>query len=129
VRRHEVAGVQNRLVSKERARRRAAREHEAALRSAARAAEQERRERRKARTRVVRRATTDRLPRLTPVGRPTGTLARRRRMQTSLVIALLVALNVLVWWVRPDWAARLAVLVVSALVAPVLVTLLVPRRR
>jgi hypothetical protein len=121
--------VQNRLVSKERARRRAAREHEAALRSAARASEQERRERRAERTRVVRRATTDRLPRLTPVGRPTGTLARRRRIQTSLVVALLVALNVLVWSVRPDWVARLAVLVVSALVAPVLVTLLVPRRR
>ena len=30
--------------------------------------------------------------------------------------------------VRPDWAARLAALVVSLLAAPVLVTLLVPRR-
>ena len=116
-------------MSKERARRRAAREHEAALRSAARAAEAERRERRSARARAVRRATTGRLPRLTPVGRPTGTLARRRRVQTSLVLAVLVALNVLVWFVRPDWAARLAVLVVSVLAAPVLTTLLVPRRR
>jgi len=116
-------------MSKERARRRTAREHEAALRSAARAAEAERRERRAARARAVRRATTGRLPRLTPVGRPTGTLARRRRVQTSLVLAVLVALNVLVWFVRPDWAARLAVLVVSLLAAPVLTTLLVPRRR
>jgi Flp pilus assembly protein TadB len=116
-------------MSKERARRRAVREHQAALRSAARAAEAERRERRAARARAVRRATTGRLPRLTPVGRPTGTLARRRRVQTSMVMALLVALNVLVWFVRPDWAARLAVLVVSLLAAPVLTTLLVPRRR
>ena len=116
-------------MSKERARRRTAREHEAALRSAARAAEAERRERRAARARAVRRATTGRLPRLTPVGRPTGTLARRRRVQTSLVLAVLVALNVLVWFVRPDWPARLAVLVVSVLAAPVLTTLLVPRRR
>ncbi len=115
-------------MSKERARRRAAREHESALRAAARAYEQERRERRAARARGLRRATTGRLPRWTPVGRPTGSLARRRRMQTSLLLALLVAADLLVWFVRPDWQARLAVLVVSVLAAPVLVTLLVPRR-
>jgi hypothetical protein len=50
-------------------------------------------------------------------------------VQRSLVLALVVALNVLVWVLRPDWAARLAALVVSLLAAPVLVTLLVPRRR
>ena len=116
-------------MSKERARRRAVREHEAALRSAARAAEQERLERRRARATAVRRATTDRLPRVTRTRRPTGTLARRRRIRTSLLLALLVALNVLVWVLRPDWAARLAALVVSVLAAPVLVTLLAPRRR
>ena len=44
------------------------------------------------------------------------------------MFALLLALNVLVWVVTPDWAARLAAVVVSALAAPVLVTLLVPRR-
>ena len=116
-------------MSKERARRRAAREHETALRTAARAAEQERRERRTARAVAVRRATTDRLPRVTRTHRPTGTLARRRRVQTSLVLALVVALNVLVWVLRPDGATRFAALVVSLLAAPVLVTLLVPRRR
>lgn len=116
-------------MSKERAQRRAVREHEAALRAAARAAEQERRERRQARAAAVRRATTDRLPRVTRTRRPTGTLARRRRVRTSLLLALLVALNVLVWVVRPDWAARLAALVVSVLAAPVLVTLLPSRRR
>jgi len=116
-------------VSKERARRRAEREREAAIRSAARAAQQERRERRAARARVVRRATTGRLPRLTPRGRQTGPLARRRRVQTSLLLALLVALNILVWVVRPDWPARLAALVVTVLAAPVLSVLLLPRRR
>jgi Flp pilus assembly protein TadB len=115
-------------VSKERAQRRAVREHEAALRAAARAAEQERRERRTARAQAVRRYTTDRLPRRTRTARPAGTLARRRRVESSLVVALLVALNILVWVVTPDWAARLAALVVGTLVAPVLVTLLVPRR-
>ena len=39
------------------------------------------------------------------------------------MLGLLLALNVLVWVVTPDWAARLTVLA-----APVLVTLLVPRR-
>jgi hypothetical protein len=116
-------------MSKERARRRAAREHEAALRTSARAAEAERRERRAARTRAVRRVTTDRVRRRAPVGRATGTLARRRRAQRSTLLAGLVALNVLVWFLTPDWAARLAALVVSVLAAPVLATLLMPRRR
>jgi Flp pilus assembly protein TadB len=115
-------------MSKERARRRAAREHEAALRTSARAAEAERRERRAARTRALRRAT-DRVRRRTPVGRPTGTMARRRRTQRSMLLAGLVALNVLVWFLTPDWAARLAALVVSVLAAPVLATLLMSRRR
>ncbi len=114
-------------MSKERAQRRAAREHEAGLRRAARAAEQERRERKAARRRAVRAATTDRV-RLTPVGRPTGTLARRRRTQTAMLVALLVGLNVVVWVVRPDWEARLGALVVSVLAFPVLRLLLFPRR-
>jgi Flp pilus assembly protein TadB len=116
-------------VSKERAARRAAREHESAIKAAARAAEAERRERRTARRRAVRRATTDRLPRLTPVGRPTGTLARRRRLQTAALVGLFIVLNVVVWVARPDWAARLGALVVSVLVFPVLRTLLLSRRR
>ena len=115
-------------MSKERAKRRAAREHEAALKAAARAAESERRERRDARRRAIQRATTGRLPRLTPVGRPTGTLAHRRRVQTSLLLAMLLAVNVLVWVVRPDWPARLGALVVTVLAFPVLSTLVVRRR-
>jgi Flp pilus assembly protein TadB len=116
-------------MSKERARRRAEREREAAIRAAARATQRERRDRRAARARVARRVTLDRMPRLAPAGRPTGTLAHRRRVQTSVLIGLLVAVNVVVWVVRPDWASRFAALVVSILAAPVLVTLLLPRRR
>ncbi|MEO5710685.1 MAG: hypothetical protein ABIQ59_12780 [Nocardioidaceae bacterium] len=116
-------------MSKERARRRAEREHEAALKASARAAEQERRERRVARAEAVRRVTTDRMPRRVRTGRPTGTLARRRRVETSLVLALLAAVNLLVWILTTGWAERLAALVVSLLAAPVLVALLVPRRR
>ncbi len=117
-------------MSKERARRRAEREHEAALKAAARAAEQERRERRAARADAVRRRDDRPDAAADPhrAGRP-GRWRGAGGCRRSLVLALLVALNVLVWVLRPDWAARLAALVVSVLAAPVLVTLLVPRRR
>jgi hypothetical protein len=61
-------------------------------------------------------------PHLTP-----GVLAARRRTELMATIGLLLLLNLLVWLVRPDWAARLGALVVSVLVFPV-VRLLVSRR-
>jgi hypothetical protein len=108
-------------MSKERRLRREQREREAAVLAAARAAEAERRERREAR----RAALTSRLPRRRP--RPTGLLAERRRRQTASTVALLVALNVLVWVFVPEWSARALVLMVSLLAAPVLHTLLFRR--
>src|SRR4051794_12636 len=110
-------------MSKERARRRAVREHEAALRTAARASELERRERQAARKRAVRSATTDRI-RFLPVGQDTGVLAGRRRRRTTMLVVVLVCLNILVWVVRPDWASRLGALVVTVLAFPVLRLLL-----
>lgn len=115
-------------MSKERAKRRTAREREAAIRSAARAAEEERRERREARKKALRRITTGQLPARMTTGRQTGVLARRRRTRTALLVAFLLAVNILVWVVRPDWPARLAALVVSILVAPLLAGLLFRRR-
>jgi Flp pilus assembly protein TadB len=112
-------------MSKDRARRRAAREHEAGLRAAARAAEQERRERRKARQRSVR--TAGGLLRPAP-GRPTGTLAERRRKQNLALAAVLLAVVVLVWVVWPHWAARLGIVMLAVLVFPVLRLLLFSRR-
>ncbi|HET6653620.1 MAG TPA: hypothetical protein VFH10_13325 [Nocardioides sp.] len=114
-------------MSKERAQRRTEREREAAIRSAAKAAEAERRERRRSRAQAVRRHTTGRLPGFRPVGRDTGTLARRRRRQRGLLLALLLALNILVWVIRPDWEARLAAAVVSVLAFPVLQLMLIRR--
>src|SRR6476469_3896369 len=107
-------------MSKERARRRAEREREAAIRQAAREREAVRRSRARAR----RRALTGWVPRphLTP-----GVLAARRRAELMATVGVLLALNLLVWLVRPDWAARLGALVVSVLVFPVL-RLLVSRR-
>jgi regulator of protease activity HflC (stomatin/prohibitin superfamily) len=99
-------------MSKERARRRAEREREAAIRAAARQKEAERRARAQAR----RRALTGWIPR--PHLMP-GVLAARRRAELMGAFGLLFVLNVLVWIVRPDWAARIGAVVVSVVVFPV----------
>ena len=108
-------------MSKERALRRAEREREAAIRAAARAREEERRQRALAR----RRALTGWLPqpRRTP-----GLLAQRRRREVTITVCLLLAVNVLVWVVRPEWGLRVLAAMVSLLVAPVIHTLLFRRR-
>ena len=100
-------------MSKERAKRRAERERLTAMRAETQAREAERRKRSQTR----RAALTRWLPRsrLLP-----GELAARRRRELAATVAILVALNLLVWIVRPDWQARLAALVVSVLVAPIL---------
>ena len=85
----------------------------AKVKAAARARESERRARAAARKRTM----TGWLPRRHVMP---GTLAARRRREVAATIAVLVALNLLVWIVRPDWQARLAALVVSILLAPIL---------
>jgi Flp pilus assembly protein TadB len=107
-------------MSKERARRRAERERVAAVKLAARQREVER----QARSRSRRQTLTGWIPRphLTP-----GVLAARRRAELTATIGVLFLLNVLVWLVRPDWAARLGALVVSLVVFPV-VRLVMTRR-
>ncbi len=107
-------------MSKERAQRRAAREREAALRAEQRAREAERRDRRAARRDTL-------LGWLPERRRTPGALAARRRREVTITICVLIALNVLVWVVRPDWQARLGALLVSILVAPVLHVLFVRR--
>lgn len=114
-------------MSKERAQRRAAREREAGLRAAAKASEQERRERRAAKTRPLRAAAGVLRP-APAVGRQTGTLERRKRRQNGLLVALLLVLVIVVWVVRPDWAARLGIIVLVVLAFPVLRLLLFNRR-
>jgi hypothetical protein len=99
-------------VSKERARRRAEREREAAIMAAAKAAEAERKERRDARVHAL----TGWLPERRR--RPTGILAERRRTQTRLLVLVVVVLNVLVWLATGDWATRAFALLLSVLVAP-----------
>ena len=104
-------------MSKERARRREAREREAAIVAAARGAEAEKRELRDAR----RRALTPRSPRRR--SRPSGVLAARRRRRLGVIVAVFVALNLLVWVIFQDWRLGLMVLLVSLLVGPVLLAM------
>jgi Flp pilus assembly protein TadB len=108
-------------MSKERARRREERVREAAIVRAARAREAERRERRTARTRAL----TALVPRRH--SRQTGALAERRRRQVGLTLAVVIALNVLVWVFVPGWPTRTMVLCVSLLATPVLHTVLFRR--
>jgi len=70
--------------------------------------------------------TTDDQSRRTILGKG-SVLAARRRTELMATFGLLILLNLLVWLIRPDWAARLGALVVSAVVFPV-VLLAVSRR-
>ena len=98
-------------MSKERAQRRAEREREQAIRVAARAREAERTRRRQDRRRTL----TGWVPR--PRFQP-GLLARRRRQQNALTAVILLSLNVLVWFVTPQWEVRVVIAMVSLLAAP-----------
>jgi hypothetical protein len=109
-------------MSKERALRRAEREREAAIKAAARAAQAERRDRRSAR----RRAMTSWLPTI-GAGTHQGVLARRRRIRTFVLVDLLVALNIVLWFISGDWAVRLGAVIVCVLVFPVLRTVVFSR--
>lgn len=108
-------------MSKERQQRRAAREQELAAQAAAREAAQRKAVRRQER----KQAWFGWLPNRT--SRQTGVLAQRKRQQTSATIAMLLAINVLVWVFIPGWPARAMVAVVSILAAPVLHTMLFRR--
>ncbi|MDX6357572.1 MAG: hypothetical protein QOH37_626 [Nocardioidaceae bacterium] len=107
-------------MSKERAQRRAERERAVAAAAQARQREAERRAKAAAR----RRSLTGWIPR--PHFQP-GIIAQRRRAELGATIGLLLLLNLLVWLVRDDWAARAGALVVSLVVFPV-VRLMVTRR-
>jgi hypothetical protein len=61
------------------------------------------------------------------VGRPSGSLARRRRHQHRITLLILLVLVALAFVVRPDWSARVAAVVVAVLAYPVLRTLLFRR--
>ena len=162
-------------MSKERAKNRAAREHEAALKQAAKGHEQDRAERQlsmkgsgdapgqgvgeaitkpqhhktpkpaaQSRTKQAgtkqagkgRPTPKQSAPRSpankkrthAPVGRPDGPLARRRRFRVRLLLVLLLAVNVAVGIIWRDWAVSVAVLILTAILAPLLAAAMLRRR-
>jgi hypothetical protein len=111
-------------VSKERARRRALREREAAARRAAAQRHQTRTARRRAAVATV----GQRLPRRTRWGRHQGLLARRRRVQNGVILCVLLASQLVVWLITPDPWIRGAAALLAVFATPVLVTLVLDRR-
>jgi Flp pilus assembly protein TadB len=109
-------------MSKERRRRRAEREAERARAAADRARRDARAARRRARIARVTRL----LPRRT--GRPGGLLARRRREQNAVVAVAFVLVQVVAWVYLSSWTGRIAALLLSAFLVPVVITLAFDRR-
>lgn len=63
-----------------------------------------------------------------PVGRPDGPLARRRRFRIRMLLILLLVVNIAVGVIWQDWRVSLAVLIMSAIVAPLLAAALLRRK-
>ncbi|MFZ9987399.1 MAG: hypothetical protein ACO3ID_00395 [Candidatus Nanopelagicales bacterium] len=100
-------------MAKERARRRAEREAAAAKERQARARKRARRERLDKVKGAVTAAVPDK-PRVTP-----GLLARKRRRRLLAFALAVVAICALTWPFLPSWSARIVVLVLALLAAPV----------
>ncbi|MFG1695665.1 hypothetical protein [Nonomuraea sp. NPDC049309] len=108
-------------MSKERARRRAEREAE---RARAIRANEERQARRARRRALIARLT----PRPVRIRRQGGLLARRHRAQNAVVALGFLLVQVVAWLVWGSLLASFAVLVLSLLFVPVVVTLAFDRR-
>ncbi|MGI5292364.1 hypothetical protein ACQEVF_54965 [Nonomuraea polychroma] len=111
-------------MSKERARRRAEREAERARAIQA----NEERQARLARWRALRSSIGRLTPRPVRVRRPGGLLARRHRTQNVLVALGFLIVQAIAWMLWGSFFASFAVLVLSVLLVPVVVTLAFDRR-
>ncbi len=106
-------------MSKERARRREARQAEVAARAEARAVAEAKAARKRARKATWQRRLGPLYPR-GETGKQTGALANKRRTRLRVILMLLLAVQVFTWFARPDWQARLAALVIAIFAFPVL---------
>ena len=111
-------------MSKERARRRMEAERLAARQRAVR----ERRDTRASRRRHSAEALLGRLPKRTRYRGQQGLLARRRRMQNSVIVLIYLSAQAVVWLIWPDPWARAAAAIVGLAAVPVFVTLALDRR-
>lgn len=111
-------------MSRERARRRADREHVASVAQSNR----QRRAVRDARWRATTSSLRARLPRRTRWRGQQGILARRRRAQNAIIFGLYLTVQAIVWLLTPDPWVRVASALLGVLALPVLVTLTLDRR-
>ena len=100
-------------MAKERARKRAEREAAAVREREERARRRARQERRERTRRAIGSVVPDR-PRVAP-----GLLARRRRRRLLVFALGVIAIQVIAWPFLPSWSARLLVLVLTLIAAPV----------
>ncbi|MEV7007652.1 hypothetical protein [Streptosporangium sp. NPDC051022] len=112
-------------MSKERARRRAAREAEQARLAALRAERDARLARRRERLGRVTALLPRRPARIAVQG---GIMARRRRAQNGLVAVLFFVVQAIAWLLWSSWTARFGVFVLSVLFVPLFLTLVFDRR-
>jgi hypothetical protein len=103
--------------------RRAEREREADQRRVA----AERRESKRARRRSAVATVTPKWRR-TRWHRQQGLLARRRRIENGVILCLVLASQLAVWLLTPDWWLRSAAAMLALVATPVLVTLALDRR-
>jgi hypothetical protein len=110
-----------------RARARAERERAAAEAAVRRAREAATAARRRALLDKLGVRSLGRLLSLSKQGKQSGGFATRRRTQVRTLVTVLLALNIVLWFVTPSWTARLSAIAFSVLIAPVLYTLLFRR--
>jgi hypothetical protein len=111
-------------MSKERARRRAEREQAAAVRRVAVERRRNRLERRVERRRAL---AAPRRHRIRWRGQQ-GLLARRRRTQNGVILCVILALQLVVWLLTPDWWLRVAAALFAVIATPVFITVALDRR-
>ncbi len=107
-------------MARERAQRRAERERAAAAEAAARAEAAERAARK--------RKLAARVPGRARRGRPDGLLARRRRAQNRVIGLLVAVVQVVGWLLFHSVTGSVALLLLTAVTVPMLVTLVLDRR-
>jgi hypothetical protein len=116
-------------VSKDRARRRDEREQAAAVRRVAAQRRRARVDRRRERRRAVVAPVSPRLRRRGHRHGQQGILAQRRHVQNGVILCLILASQLVVWLLTPDWYLRATGAVLAVVATPVIVTLFLDRRR
>jgi hypothetical protein len=115
-------------VSKDRARRRDEREQAAAVRRVAAQRRRARADRRRERRRAVIAPISPRVRHRRHWYGQQGILAQRRRMQNGVILCLILASQLVVWLLTPDWYVRATAAVLAVIATPVIVTLFLDRR-